>query len=474
LRPALRAIRAQRSHQDVARAMGRANAGYHATLFSTAISDDAKNPEAYALYLSQSGLGLPDRDYYLDAKFAKEKAAYQAYVAQMLTLAGWADPAGAAAKVVDLETQIAAASWTRSERRDRDKTYNPSPVGQLGTVAPGFPWAAYLQAANLSKATTAIVRENTAFPKLAAIFAATPVDTWKAWQAFRTTDNAAPYLSRRFADARFAFRGKTLQGQPEERARWKRGVALANNALGESVGRVYVARHFPPEAKAKMDALVANVKTAMRARIQRLDWMEPATKAQAFDKLDKFGLKIGYPEKWRDYSGLRVASNDTFGNVERSNAFEWAYDVARLGGPVDEAEWGMTPQTVNAYYSSTKNEIVFPAAILQAPFFDPDADPAVNYGAIGASSATRSPTASTTRGASPTAAACCVTGGQPRTPPSSRSRPIDWAPSTPPTSRCRGSSSTARWAWARTSPISAACWWRWTPTRPRWTGNPRR
>jgi putative endopeptidase len=383
LQPQLARVRAAKTHADIAALMGEANEGPAATLFGFYVGDDAKNPEIYSLYLSQSGLGLPDRDYYLDAKFAPQKAKYQAYVQQMLTLAGWAAPAASAKAIVDLETRIAEASWTRGERRDRDKTYNLTQVSELEQLAPGFPWAALLRSADLTKAQSAIVRENTAFPKLARIFAETPVDTWKAWQAFRSADNAAPYLSKAFVDARFDFRGKTLQGQPENRERWKRAVGFAEGTIGESLGRVYVARHFPPESKVKMDELVANVKTVMRTRIENLQWMSAPTKARALEKLGKFGLKIGYPSKWRDYSSLQLRADDLYGNMQRAAAFEWAYDVNRLGGPVDEEEWGMTPQTVNAYYSSTKNEIVFPAAILQPPFFDPKADMAVNYGGIG-------------------------------------------------------------------------------------------
>jgi putative endopeptidase len=215
------------------------------------------------------------------------------------------------------------------------------------------------------------------------VFADTDLETLKAWQAFRTTDNAAPLLPKAFVDAEFEFRSKFLAGQPEQRPRWKRGVALAEMAMGEAIGRDYVGLYFPPDAKAKMDDLVANVKAAMGARLDQLDWMGPETKAEARKKLAGFGLKIGHPDEWRDYSGLQVARDDTFGNFKRAADFAWDYDRVRIGTPVDEGEWGMTPQTVNAYYSSVKNEIVFPAAILQPPFFDPDADPAVNYGAIG-------------------------------------------------------------------------------------------
>ncbi|MGC1301223.1 MAG: M13-type metalloendopeptidase, partial [Caulobacteraceae bacterium] len=277
----------------------------------------------------------------------------------------------------------AEASWDRAARRDRDKTYNPISVAALAAYAPGFDFHRFLDAAGLGKADQAVVSDNTAFPKKAAIFAQTPVPVLQAWLAFNMTDEAAPYLSQPFTDARFEFRDKTLQGQPEQPVRWKRAVAAADEAMGEAVGQLYVASYFTPEAKAQMLALVGNLKGAFAARIQKLDWMTPATKQQALDKLAHFTVKIAYPDAWRDYSSLAIASNDLYGDAKRADAFEWARRARRLGGPVDRTEWGMTPQTVNAYYNSTMNEIVFPAAILQPPFFDPKADPALNYGAIG-------------------------------------------------------------------------------------------
>jgi len=379
----LAAIRAATSRSELARLMGEAQRGFGGASFAAYVYDDAKDPLHYAVYLSQAGLGLPDRDYYLQPAFAAQKAGYEAYVAQMLKLAGWAAPEASAKAIVALETQIAGVSWTRAERRDDDKTYNPFEVAKLKAYAPGFDWTAYLAGAGLAKADRVIVAENTAFPKIAAIFAATPVETLKAWAAFSLADNAAPYLSQDFDQAHYAFRDKMLSGQPEQKPRWKRGVALVDSQIGEALGHIYVDAYFPAESKAKMEALVGDIKTAMKGRIEKLAWMSPATKARALEKLAKFNVKIGYPDKWRDYSGLRVKDGDLYGNVERAIAFEWDYRAARLGGPVDRAEWGMTPPTINAYYSPTKNEIVFPAAILQPPFFDPDGDPAVNYGGIG-------------------------------------------------------------------------------------------
>ncbi|MDQ3495366.1 MAG: peptidase M13 [Pseudomonadota bacterium] len=383
LQPHLDAIRNASDKDALAALMGQRSGGFAGSFFAPGVSDDQRDPDNYALYLSQGGLGLGDREMYLDPKFAPQRERYQAYIAQLLGLAGWSQPARHAAAIMVMETSIAQAHWTRADSRDRDKTYNPVALDGFDAFAPGFAWARYFTAAGIDHAAQAVVRQNTALPKLAKIFADTPLDTLKAWQAFHTTDNAAPLLSKPFVDAEFEFRSKFLSGQPEQRERWKRGVALAEASMGEAIGRDYVQLYFPPDAKAKMDDLVTNVKAAMGARLDALEWMGPETKAEAHAKLKTFGLKIGHPDQWRDYNGLRVANGDVFGNARRARQFEWDYRRTRIGGPVDKGEWGMTPQTVNAYYSAVKNEIVFPAAILQPPFFDPDADPAVNYGAIG-------------------------------------------------------------------------------------------
>ncbi len=383
LAPHLDAIRNAGDKAALAALMGRRNGSFGGSFFGASVSDDQRDPDRYVLYLSQSGLGLGDREMYLDPKFAPQRERYQAYIAQMLGLAGWPQPAKHAAAILAMETRIAEAHWTRAQSRDRDKTYNPVTLAGMDARAPGFPWARFFQAAGVDQAGRAVLRQDTAFPTLAAIFNDTDLETLKAWQAFHTTDNAVPLLSKAFVDAEFEFRSKFLSGQPEQRERWKRGVALAESSMGEAIGRDYVNLYFPPDAKAKMDDLVSNVKAAMGARLNALEWMGPETRAEALAKLETFGLKIGHPEQWRDYSGLQVVNGDVFGNAERARQFEWDYRRDRIGQPVDKAEWGMTPQTVNAYYSSVKNEIVFPAAILQPPFFDPDADPAVNYGAIG-------------------------------------------------------------------------------------------
>ncbi|RMH90793.1 M13 family peptidase [Lysobacter pythonis] len=383
LKPEIAAIRAITDKPRLAAWMGRANERFGGSFFSVWVSDDQRDPDHYTLYMSQSGLGLGDRQMYLEETFAPQRARYQRYVEQMLGMVGWPEPARDAAAIVEMEKRIAEAHWTRAASRDRDKTYNPVEMAKFAAYAPGFPWADYFKAAGLARAPRVVVRQDTALPKLAAIFNETALDTLKAWAAFQTADEAAPLLSKPFVDAHFEFRSKFMSGQPEQRERWKRGVALADEAMGEAIGRDYVKLYFPAESKTRMDELVANVKAAMGARLAQLEWMGAETKREAAAKLANFGLKIGYPGKWRDYSALDIRNGDVFGNALRSRAFEWNYRRGRLGQKVDKAEWGMTPQTVNAYYNSVKNEIVFPAAILQPPFFDPKADPAVNYGAIG-------------------------------------------------------------------------------------------
>ena len=382
LQPDLDRVKAAANRAELAAIMGQSNSRFGASLFNLRPVPDARDPTRYAVYLGQAGLGLPDRDYYLKPDLAAKKAAYQAYVARMLGLAGWPDADAQAKAVVDFETRVAEASWTKAERRDRDKTYNPMTLAQLAQAAPGFDFARLLAGAGLGGVQRVVVAENTAIPKLAAVYAQTPLDTLKAWEAFGVVDAAAPYLPDPFVQARFDFRDHTLKGQPEEEARWKRAVAAEDGALGEDVGRIYVARYFTPQAKAEMEQLVANLKAAFRVRIERLSWMTPQTKQQALEKLAAFSVKIGYPSKWKTYD-FEVSPTDLYGDAERAKAWDWRYRVARLNGPVDRAEWGMTPQTVNAYYNSTMNEIVFPAAILQPPFFDAKADPAVNYGGIG-------------------------------------------------------------------------------------------
>ena len=383
LRHDLDAVRAAPDRAALAALMGRENDGFFASLVDVSIDSDQKDPDHYAVTLSQSGLGLPDRDYYLKPEFAAKKALYQAYVAQLLGLIGWADPAGNAQRIVDFETRVAEVSLPKEDQRDPDRLYNPMTVAQLEASDTGLAWRPFLQAADLGGVNRVIVGETDAIAKIAALYQQTPLDVLKAWEAFHVADAAAPVLSDPFVQANFEFHAKGLSGQPQIQVRWKRGVRVVDAGMGEAVGQIYVAKYFPPQSKAKMQQLVGDLKLAFRHRIENLAWMSPATKAEALKKLAGYTVKIGYPDHFRDYSSLVIRADDLAGDVERSDAFEWARQVRRLNSPVDKSEWGMTPQTVNAYNNPVWNEVVFPAAILQPPFFDPDADPAINYGAIG-------------------------------------------------------------------------------------------
>ena len=357
-----------------------------ATLFDLDLQPDPKNPDRYTLFISQSRLGLPDRDYYLkdDPKLKEFREKYLAYVSQMLTLGGVAGAGAKAADIMAFETAVARVQWPKEKRRDVDATYNPRTKQQLLGYAPGFPWQVFLDASSVGGRQELVLSDLTAIRDMADLFKRTSMPTLKAYLTFHYLSDHAPYLPKRFDDARFAFYGQTLRGQPQQRERWKRAVDEVDGALGEQVGQLYVARYFPPESKAKMQELVANLRASLSDRIDTLDWMTPETKSRAHEKLATFDPKIGYPDVWKDYSSLQIRRDDLIGNVRRAAEWHWQYQVARLDKPVDRAEWQMTPQTVNAYYNPLNNEIVFPAAILQPPFFDPSADDAVNYGAIGA------------------------------------------------------------------------------------------
>jgi len=383
IKPLIQQLRAAVSRDDLARLMGTSPTTFFSSIFSISIDVDAKAPDKYVVSIGQSGLGLPDRDYYLTPQFADKKAAYQAYIAQILELIDWEAPRQSAAAILAFETAIAGASWTVAEQRDSEKTYNPMSVTQLGQTAP-FPWRRLLEGANLRDLERVVVMENTAVPKIADLFAGTPVETLKAWLAFHLADSAAPYLSKRFVSANFDFRGKTLGGVLEIPERWKRGVSTVNGAMGEAIGRIYAVRYFPVEAKAKVEALVEQLRLALKGRIERVAWMSQETKIKALEKLARLNVKVAYPAKWRDYSTLEVRPDDLVGDLEAAGRFAWLRKVNRLTSPVDRDEWMMTPQTVNAYYDPNLNEIVLPAAQLQPPYFDPAADPAVNYGGIGA------------------------------------------------------------------------------------------
>jgi putative endopeptidase len=297
---------------------------------------------------------------------------------------GVPSPADAAKSVVAFETEIAKASWPIADRRDIDKVYNPMTVEALQAAAPAINWRAYFDAAGLKGLDTLVVTEKSAVEKIADLFDKTPLETLKAWETFHMVSGASPYLSKRFVDSNFEFAGKELSGTPALRPRWKRGVSLVDDNLGEAVGKEYVAKYFPPASKVKMDELVGNLKTAMAARIKASSWMSAQTKEQALLKLSKMSVMVGYPVKWRDYSTLTLDADDLYGNVTRAIAFETAYQFGKIGKAVDRDEWAMTPQTVDAYNGGLENKIVFPAGILQPPFFNPEADPAVNYGAVGA------------------------------------------------------------------------------------------
>jgi putative endopeptidase len=390
----LKAIRDAHDRKDIVALMGRNNDDFYGATFLLSIDVDLKDVSRYAVYVSQAGLGLPDRDYYLKPGFATQKAAYQQYVAQLLTLLHWSDPQASAAAVVAFETRVAEVSWSKAQQRDLQATYNPQSMQQLEALAPGFPWPDYFQAAKLGDIDRVVVAEKTAFPKIVAVYQSTPLEALQAWQAFTVADNAAFYLSKPFSQARFEFRDKALSGQPVEPVRWKRAVRAVGGGdctgervdcfgnMGFGVGELYAAQYFPPAAKAKVEMLVMNVKAAMRARLERLDWMSPATKVEALKKLDTYQIKVGYPDHPRDYSALVIRADDLVGNVRRTAQTDWRFYTSRLHGPVDRSDWSMTPQTNDAYNGSLR-DIVFPAGILQPPMFDPAADPAVNYGAIG-------------------------------------------------------------------------------------------
>ena len=392
--PQLDAVRNAKTRDELAALMGRNNRDFEGTLFNLGIDVDLKDPKHYAVYVGQGGLGLPDRDYYLKPDFASQKAAYQSYLAKLLALSGWPDADAEAKNVVAFETRIADASWTKVEQRDPVATYNPMTIAELQKLAPGFAWPEFLKQARLGTLQRIVVGEKTAFPKLVAIFAAEPIDTLKAWQAAHIADNAAFYLSRPFQDAYFEMRNKTLSGQQAQQVRWKRGVHAVSGgdcngeridcfgSLNWAVGQLYTSKYFPPSSKAKIEELVVNLKAAYHSRIEKLDWMGQETKKQALRKLETYTIKVGYPDHPRNYSHVIVRDDDLVGNVVRAGSADWSFYVDRLNGPVDRLDWSMTPQTNDAYNGSLR-DIVFPAGILQPPIFDPNADPAMNYGAVG-------------------------------------------------------------------------------------------
>ncbi|MGA2035041.1 MAG: M13-type metalloendopeptidase [Thermoguttaceae bacterium] len=348
------------------------------------IAPDAKQSDRYILHLSQAGLGLPDRDYYWDAKYKEKLAAYEAHVARSLALCGVVNARRAAAQIVAFETRLARAHWSKEDNRDNVKTYNKRTREGLLRLAPGLDWNLYFETVGAGAAEELIVAQPSYLTAVAGLADSAPLGIWKAWLKWKVVHEHAGLLNRALVDADFAFYGGTLRGIPRIRPRWKRAVAAVEGGLGEAVGKLYVARHFPPDAKLRMDAMVKNIIAAYGQAVRELDWMGPSTKQKALAKLAAFDPKIGYPKKWRDYSALVIRRDDLVGNLQRAAAFEWNRRLARLGKPVDRDEWFMTPQTVNAYYNPSMNAIVFPAAILQPPFFNRAAADAVNYGGIGA------------------------------------------------------------------------------------------
>ncbi|WP_017932074.1 M13 family metallopeptidase [Robiginitomaculum antarcticum] len=381
----LDAIYALGSHEDIALAF--ADRSNDLTLpFGPYVYIDSKDTTQYITYMGQGGLALPDRSYYLDDKPSniEIRAAYLDYMTTVFEAAGKDNPRERAENVLAFETDIARAHWTREKRRERDLTYNKMTMEELDSYAPGLPWAEMMKLMNIGDIDDIVLTQNTAVKDSAKVVVATPVPVLQDYMAFHLINDYSQYLPSKVDNASFDFFGTALRGTKEQRPRWKRGVSFVNGTVGELVGKIYVQDHFPESSKAQMQDLVENLRAVFKEGIDDLEWMSEDTKTQAQYKLAKFNPKIGYPDKWEDYDGLNVDKDDLIGTVKSARLWRWNDRVGKLGQPIDRDVWGMTPQTVNAYYNSSLNEIVFPAAILDAPFFDPNADPAVNYGGIGA------------------------------------------------------------------------------------------
>jgi putative endopeptidase len=383
LKADLAKVDAIKTKAEFTRFMADAHGDFGATLFGTGVLPDPNNPSVNTAFVGTGGLGLPDRDYYLLDAHKKERDAYRAYIERTLSLVETPNAAAAADAIMAFETEIAKLSWDKNDLRNIDKLNNPMTPAQLAAYAPGVDWAAYLRDTKIAGVPSMIVGDNTAVKALAALYERTPLETLKTWQRFKVADQAGPYLSKRFVDSNFEFT-KALTGAKQLRPRWRRGIDQIDGRLGELLGQTYVDRYFPASSKGQMEELVDNLKKAAAIRIKGNSWMSAATKQAALLKLDRMQVMVGYPEKFRDYSKLEMKPGDLYGNVKRSAAFEWDYQLSELGKPVDKKKWSMSPATVNAYNGFLENKIVFPAGILQAPFFDPGADAAVNYGAIGA------------------------------------------------------------------------------------------
>lgn len=386
VRGQLRAVAELRDTRELAAFLGGFERTGGSGLFGLYVNTDDRDADRYLVNIVQGGLGLPDESYYRDEKFAEVRTKYVAHLTELFGLAEHKDPAAAARTVLGIETALAAGHWERAETRDVQKTYNLVPRDELRTLAPEFDWDGYVAALGGTDATIAetLVRQPSYLAHLSTRLAEVPIEQWRDWAAARVLRAATPYLPEDFVRTGFEFYDRTLNGTPEQRDRWKRAVAFVQDAMGEAIGREYVARHFPPASKAMMDELVGNLLTAYRESISRLDWMTDATKERAYEKLATFRTKIGYPDRFRDYSALRVSPDDLLGNARAAAAFVTDRELGKIGSPVDRDEWFMLPQTVNAYYNPGTNEICFPAGILQEPLFSPEGSLAENYGGIGA------------------------------------------------------------------------------------------
>ena len=384
VQPEIDRINALQTREQVVRLMADPAVSVSAPI-AIYISLDERNPDRYVPIMTHAGIGLPEREYYrrTDGQFPAIRQQYEAHIARMLGLAGQSDTTAKAHRIMALETAIAERHWVIADRRDRTRTYNLKTRAQVKALAPTFPWDAAFDSCGLGGQQEVVVQELSAMGPLAQLFMRTPVSTWREYLVWHLVRNNAPVLPRTVDNANFEFFGKTLNGQPQQRERWKRGVDNVNASLGEAIGQIYVERHFPAESKAQMLTLVENLRHGYSDRINNAHWMTDATKAAAQEKLRLFRPKIGYPDRWKDYSSMEIRAGDAYGNAKRAQVWSWNFDLARLGRPSDRDEWFMTPNTVNAYYNPVFNEVVFPAAILQPPFFDPNADLAVNYGGIG-------------------------------------------------------------------------------------------
>jgi len=375
-------VAAIKTKAEFAKSMANAFSDFGGTLFGVGVLPDPANPTMNIAFVGSGGMGLPDRDYYLLDKYKTQRDAYRAYIQRTLELTDTPNASAAADQVLAFETEIAKLSWPQADLRDLDKLNNPMTKAQLVAYAPGLDWDAYLADTRVVSPKY-IVGDKTAVKAIAQLYDKTPLETLKTWQRFKVASQAGPYLSKRFVDSGFEF-GKVLSGAKELRPRWRRGIGEVDGRLGELLGETYVQKYFTPRSKAAMEELVANLKLAAAKRIKGNSWMEEPTKQAALTKLGRMDVMVGYPDKFREFSKLTMSPDDLYGNVKRSAAFEWDYALADLGKPVDRKKWSMSPATVNAYNGGLENKIVFPAGILQPPFFDASADAAVNYGAIGA------------------------------------------------------------------------------------------